>query len=145
MTKGLSSVIAAILILLITIAILGMAFLSLQRTAQTTMTTTESVSGQTQQQAAYNFKIENVDYIAGIISLRNIGSAQLNNLGFYVDDQPVTATYSPISPGSVGDILLGQPLEQGTHTIRITSGGIEQSITVTIPETWFVDLNIEGF
>jgi hypothetical protein len=142
--KGISAVIAAILILLITVAILGMAMLSLQRTTQTAVNATESVSGATRQQLSYNFKIENVDYVSGIVNVRNTGLARLDNLGVYLNGQSIPVTYTPISVSTIGDILLDQPLSEGTHTLKITAGAFEQQITVNVPDQWFADFDILG-
>ncbi len=124
--KGVSTVIVVILLLLITIAFVGYAYIFFTRATSTATDIGTSQIGITNQQVASKFVIENVN--ANKIYIRNIGSQvlQASTLAVFLDEQPVTATVSDISPNLVGTITIDDsflPSSPTEKTVKVTSIG----------------------
>ena len=101
--KGISAVIATILLLLITISIIGFAFVFFGRV---TTTTTQSVENQTNQQLIQFSKQINVDnFNLTSVTIRATGTGTIGSseLQIYVDGSPRTCSpaLTSITPGTV--------------------------------------------
>ncbi|KHO48104.1 MAG: hypothetical protein QT00_C0001G0116 [archaeon GW2011_AR5] len=129
--KGITPVIAVILLLLITISMVGFSMVFFQRTAETA---TKAGDEQLQQQLA-NFasqpRIESVS--RNRVYVRNAGSSDLGNVAFFVNDAAVThAGPATLAPGSIETYYLNDAqlalLEDGTADVKITSGGFNDVV-----------------
>lgn len=88
--KGVSSVIAAILILLITIAIAAFAFAFFTRIIQLPASTAEQQLAGEKQQISSSFRIDNVN--ENQVFVRNTGTTQAANFAFFVNNVLVNAS-----------------------------------------------------
>lgn len=119
--RGITPVIAIILLLLITISMVGFAFMFFTRTAQTSAESGEEQLRQQLQQAGGQFSIEGIS-TQGEIYVRNRGSGLLANFSVFVDNSPVQFQQTAINPGSVGPVKitdLTSLFRSGTHTIKV--------------------------
>ncbi len=125
--KGITPVVSVILLLLITISIVGFSLIFFQRTAQGAG---EEAQTQLQQQlasASESFEIVNID--KNKVYVKNTGTANLQNLKFYVDGSAVqNATPISIAPNRVGEIILNnsQLAQVPGDRLRVTSVGFSQ-------------------
>ncbi|MBI2578147.1 MAG: C-type lectin domain-containing protein [Candidatus Aenigmarchaeota archaeon] len=139
MKKGITPIIAIILLLLITISMVGFAFMFFTRTAQTSAESGEEQLQQQISQAAVSFKIESA--ASNKIYVRNLGGESINAsvFGVYAGDMPVTFSGpATISPNAVGELALFRHLS-GTHVLRIESGVKSDFITANFgpcPSGW---------
>ncbi len=98
--KGITPVIAIILLLLITISMAGFAFVFLQRSLEETTSGVESDLETQMNRQRQKFSIDNIDPISGgqgeaVIYIRHIGSvvADTSVLTVYVNNTPVTCEW----------------------------------------------------
>lgn len=132
--KGITPVIAVILLLLITIAIVGIAFTFFQRTTETTTQAGEQQLGQQISQTGISYSIENVD--KNIVYVRNRGTSNLllSLLSFYVDGQKIEANgLASLAPNSVGQYFLNDSklaMLPDPASLKITGGIFIESKTV---------------
>lgn len=119
--KGITPVIAIILLLLITISMVGFAFVWFSRM---TVGITNQTGEQIQQQIAAASKKVSIDSVTTAnIWIRNIGTATIpiGEIGVYVNGAKVTCTWSgSISPGSVSACGVGC---SAGGTVRATAPG----------------------
>lgn len=127
MQKGITPIVAIILLLLITISITGTVFMFLQGTTETASKAGEEQLKQQAQLMSTIFRIDGVDRNSVII--RNMGSGELNAsmLGFYVNNVKIDSVNPPsaISPGKIGTVMLnGSQLSSftGMSDLLVTSG-----------------------
>ena len=105
MRKGISSVIAVILLLLVTISMVGFSFVFFSRTVGTATGSGEEQLSQQIQQIGTNFRLEGVD--KNQVLIRNTGASSLAGLAFYVNN--IWINYSgpaSLAAGSVGTYFL---------------------------------------
>ena len=99
--KGISPVIAVILLLLITVAIVGLSFGFFSRiTTQTSQTTEQQVTQQVQQMS----KVIQIDaQNDSTVVIRNVGSAtiQYSEMGVYINGTAKGCTWTPSSPTEI--------------------------------------------
>lgn len=122
--KGITPVVAIILLLLITISLVGFAFIYFTRITETAATNTENqlenIMRQQQIVATIDNQFNNTVYI------RNMGSATfaLGNVTVYVNNSIVTCSWNPgiITPGAVSVCTLPNGCGAGGN-IKITSPG----------------------
>jgi flagellin-like protein len=136
MQKGISPVIATILLLLITVAIVGIGFTFFSRMQQTTQ---ESVEKETQQKTAamsFTFLIDSISQ--NIVYIRNTGARSITDLSFYADGAPVGYTGpAALEPGSVGTYTLN-PAQfnafagQNVDLTTVGSSGFSQAAYVAV-------------
>jgi hypothetical protein len=113
--KGISAVIAVILVLIITVGLGASAWML--------------ISGVITGRIATSFDV--IDITCNSILLRNTGTVNITSLTVYVDDEVVPIYPQPnIAPGTVAEIYLGYVLH-GAHVIRIAT----PSQSLTIPKT----------
>ncbi len=126
--KGITPVVSVILLLLITISIVGFSLIFFQRTAQGAG---EEAQTQLQQQlasASERFEIVNID--KNKVYVKNTGTANLQNLRFYVDGSEISATSIPIAPNTVGEATLDSAklAQVPGDKLKVTSLGSQDSV-----------------
>ncbi len=125
--KGISEVVAVILLLLITISVIGFAFAFFQR-----IQTTAQQSGQQQLQQqtsaiGTSFNIESVD--KNQVVIRNTGTQPLANLNFYVNNQLVNYSGTTVQPGSTGVYYINDAqLPSSPVDVKVTSLGVSKDV-----------------
>jgi len=128
--RGITAIIAVILLLMISIAITGFAYFFLIGTVQTA---TNETSTQLQQQTniiGESFAVEAVDKNKVII--RNKGITEIKNLKFYVDNKEINIIQEPppIATNQIGTYILNLTENQNPNSLKISSLGlnIEQNV-----------------
>ena len=136
MEKGLTPVVAIILLLLITISITGAAFLFFSRVTETSAQAGEE---QLQEQASQSGELPRIEAVdKNIVYVRNIGSSPLRNPAFYVAGTKVDAAGPPsLASGDIGTYVLDkvqlEPLPQVAE-VKIATAGFSDSIIATIKD-----------
>lgn len=134
--KGISPIIATILILLITVAIVGIAYTFFIRTTQTT---TVAVDTSTQTLVANSMVQLSMDSISSNgIFIRNSGTAAepAGDVAVYINGRPVNVTTPQVDPGATAQIIFPSTFtiaDGGSNNLKITDGlnTITDTITVT--------------
>ena len=131
MSKGITPVIAIILLLLITISMVGFAFVFFGRVTSSSGAQIENATQQLVQQGSARFAIEGVN--SNKIYLRNLGTAPIQNtgLGIYNNNNLVDYTLAaPIPPGSVGEVTMIPKSCKGymKGTIKVNAGSFTDSV-----------------
>ncbi len=90
--KGITDIIAVVLLLMITISMIGFAWLWFQRTSQSAMTKTETQLEAQQNTSRQTIMIDNVYRAGGAVSIRNTGTLVINTnlVSVYSDGVKVT-------------------------------------------------------
>jgi hypothetical protein len=131
MQKGISAVIAVILLLLITISITGIAFIFFSRTQQSVQNATEQQLQQQTSLLGTNFAIDGTSQ--NQVYIRNLGTNSLANLSFYVNNVPVNYIGpASLAPNDVGVYTLVNP-PTGSATIVVTAGTVSKQASTIIP------------
>ncbi len=117
--KGVSEVIAIILILMITITIAGLAYMFMSTTMSDVTSSAGSTVDTTTSSMLTSFTIESMDIAK--VYVRNTGQNALTSLSVYVNDEPATFNVTtPISAGAVGTITIYSFIPDGA-TVKIMS------------------------
>ncbi len=125
--KGITPVIAIILLLLITIAMVGFAFVWFSRVATTSGTNIESQLNTTF--GASGKKVGIDSRTTTVVAVRNIGSVtlQTSEISVYVDGGLRTCTWAgaitSLAPGAVGSCTFSGAACAGPARIRVTAPG----------------------
>ncbi len=131
--KGITPVIAVILLLLITVSMAGFAFVFLQRSLETTTSSTEeSLNAQLNQQRQ---KVAIDNAVSGAVYVRHIGTitmTDMNKVTVYVNNVKATCTgewttKTSWAPGEIVTCTLASLVCNGNTTIKITSPGGQDS------------------
>ena len=133
--KGITPVIAIILLLLITISMVGFAFVWFQRVAQTATSGTESQLTNQLNTQSQTIAIDNVDDTNNNITLRHSGTVNMDTsqVSVYVAGAKVACAWD--SPGAWAAkafkscTVVGGFACSGTTQIRATSPGGQDSTT----------------
>ncbi|MCD6398623.1 MAG: type IV pilin [Candidatus Aenigmarchaeota archaeon] len=140
MPKGITPIIAMILLILI-VVVLGGAFAAWSLTiGQESMETAEeSVQTQTEKMTK-SASIDRINSNGEEIYLRNLGSSNItpNEVAVYVDDELWLIDQSAsetIKPGKVGTIVFQTKIPRGEHKIKLGTGAFSDIITKTIKGT----------
>lgn len=133
MPKGITPVISIILLVLITISIVGAAYVFFGRTVQTIGNQTEE---QIKHQTALMGTKFTIDGAGGDkIYIRNSGTVTIpsDSLGIYINGEKIDyTTGSDISKGSVGEITLPSTITiGGSDVLKVTAGVYSDEILVT--------------
>ena len=130
--KGITPVIAVILLLLITISMVGFAFVWFTRLTETA---TESVSGELNATTSALAKKIQIDNAAGTsLSLRNIGTqtVEAGQLAFFVNGVSVTCTFgagvTSVPPNTVRACTLSTSCSAGSR-MRVTAPAGPDEVT----------------
>lgn len=130
MRKGVTPVVAVILLLLITVAIVGFAFTFLQRTVTTAAERGQNQTGELGAAVGESFRIENA--AGSSVVVRNTGIAALNtaSLSVYINNVARTCTWSPasIAVNSVGTCTLASACSAG-DSVRVVGASYEDRVT----------------
>lgn len=99
--KGITPVIAIVLLLMITISMVGFAFIWFTRVTELASQKTETQLGEQLKQAAMKIRIDST--ATNSITIRNIGTETITGaqIKLYVNDVPVTCTFTDMAAGSV--------------------------------------------
>jgi flagellin-like protein len=126
--KGVSSIIAMILMLMITISLTGLAYVTFTSFFNTVKDSTETSMTNTMSNMLAQMKIESISKNGGdtIIYIRNIGKVDITKFNAYVNDIMAATranmpTGNKISPGGVDNITITSAVASGA-TIKITTG-----------------------
>jgi flagellin-like protein len=125
--KGITPVIAVILLLLITIAMVGFAFVWFSRVGSVAMNATETQLRSQLDQGAKRVSIDNINVASGAVAVRNIGSASIpvGEISVYraAVAQAACGWSGSIAPGATATCsTTGGACTSGT-IIRITAPG----------------------
>lgn len=137
MPKGVTPVVAMILLILLTVSIGGIfAVWSLNRGEKTMGTAGKGLEERTNQMTK-SAVIDGINSNGQEIYLRNLGSSDItpDEVIIYVDDKlwPVNQLASDtIQPGRVGTIVFQNPIPSGKHEIKLGTSGFSDIITKTI-------------
>ena len=136
--KGITPVIAIILLLLITISITGFAFVWFSRMTSDVGEEMGTMANETITSVNQRVNIEAISVANSIVTVRNTGGATIpySRVSVYADEVPVTCDWSPpppgtttIAPGSVASCDWSPAACTGGTTIKITSpGGTDKGV-----------------
>ncbi|KHO48327.1 MAG: hypothetical protein QT00_C0001G0344 [archaeon GW2011_AR5] len=129
--KGITPVIAVILLLLITISMVGFSMVFFQRTAETA---TRSGDEQLAQQLTQFASQPRIESVAGDnISIRNAGSVplSLSSLVFLADGESKTPSggLATLQPGQISTYTLAGFNAEAASVIKVSSGGFSDTMT----------------
>lgn len=96
--KGITPIIAIILLLLITVSMAGFAFVFLQRTLEQTANSAQDSLTQQQNQMGQKYSIDNIDNVNDVVTVRNIGSTtgDSSSVILYINNKNVsTGCWTP--------------------------------------------------
>ena len=128
--RGISAIIAVVLILLITVSLAAGAYLFLSMTVSQTTTAAQHGISQTMTQMTKSFTIEAVS--GGKIWVRNTGQVPISNLTIYIDGAPANTSNVVIQPGEVGVIQIYDAVDfSRPREIEIPGGTTTESKVVT--------------
>ncbi len=118
--RGVSEVIAIILILMITISLAGLAYMFMSTTMADVTSSAGSTVDTTTSSMLTSFKIETMDISK--VYVRNTGQNTITSLSVYVNDVPAHINMTPtsIAPGQIGTITIYDFIMED-DTIKITS------------------------
>jgi len=116
--KAISTVMATILMLMITIALGAVAYLY--------------ISGVFTGKTA-GFQVVFAD--RSTIGIRNIGTLNITQLNVFVDDEEVPIEMSPIQPWTVGFVNITTLITKGTHSFTVKSSSVVQRFPVIVSES----------
>ncbi len=130
--KGITPVVATILLLMITISITGVSFVFLQRSVQTSAQSTEQQLSNQAGQMANAFSIEGVD--KNIVYIKNVGAKSLNTsvLNFYVNNVLVESSSIIIASGTISAVALNDSklaMLPDPAELKVTSASFSDKIT----------------
>ncbi len=123
--KGITPVIAIILLLLITISMVGFAFVWFQRVAQTATEGTESQLQEQLSQQGQKVRIDNIDDTNNAVSLFHSGTvtSDTSKVSVFINDARVTCAWSASgswAPGTSKDCTVAAGFScSGTGATRI--------------------------
>lgn len=132
-TKGITDIIAIVLLLMITISMVGFAWMWLQRLTVSAQNTTQGQINTLSNVAGQQLKIDNVDKQGGKVTLRNTGTSVVNlsTVGIYKNSgTPVTCNGTwatdEVSPQATATCNVATAITDCV-TMRITSASGEDS------------------
>jgi len=128
--KGISAVIATILLLLIAIAIIGFAFGFFQRIFTGSSAAVENQTGQLTGQLGTSVRIESAS--GRFILLRNTGTSTIDttSVAVYLNNAFTSCgwgTNTTITPNQISGCTLAAPCSG--QTVRVTTAGVSDSTT----------------
>ena len=131
--KGITPIIAVILLLLITVSMAGFAFVFLQRSLETTTSSTESNLQEQMNQQRQKVAIDNA--ITGTVYIRHIGTVTIDTsdkIAVYINGAKVTCggefPATQWAPGVIKACTSTSIVCNGNATIKVVSPGGQDSI-----------------
>lgn len=130
--KGITPVIAIILLLLITISMVGFAFVWFQRVAQTATGASDTQLQSQLNQAAQTARIESAS--GATVAMRNTGSQSIpvSSVAVFVNGTATTSGSCPsvaAAPGAVFSCTSTAAVCSGTSTVKISAPGNSDQIS----------------
>ena len=124
--RGITPIIAIILLLMITIALVGFAFVFLSGVFESVANATETQAVQQAKKFGENFRI---DAIGGNrVVIRNLGTTDLSSLKFYVDGRDVNYTGpSSLEKGGIATFILDLNATPNPSSLQVSSPSKEVS------------------
>jgi flagellin-like protein len=118
--KGVSEVIAIILILMITISLAGLAYMFMSTTMSDVTSSAGSTVDTTTSSMLTSFTIESMS--SNVLYVRNTGQTTLSSLKVYVNDLEIASNITQASPapGNVTPIALVGYIKQG-DVVKVSS------------------------
>jgi len=121
--KGISTIIATILMLLVLVAIIGVAFTWFMTTTSGMQTTTEERVSALEEQVGRTISVDSISCSGTTLKVyvRNTGTKQINasTVLLYFDDALKGNNTANIPQGSVGEVNGTVTTCSGTHTIKV--------------------------
>lgn len=123
--KGITPVIAVILLLLVTISMIAFAFVWFGRVSTTAMNAVENSSNQMYNTAGKIITIDNIESATSKVTVRNIGTLTIagSELVVYKSNALVTCSFSSIAPGQSGMCQIAGGGSCAGLTIKVTAPG----------------------
>jgi len=131
--KGISAVIAIVMILMITIALSAMAYIWFTEMFVEVSDAGTQEFEQTSQTMASDFMIESVK--GSTVYIRNIGENNITDLNLFIDEEEVefTSNFDVIEPSDIGKIEINPDNLYGKDEIVITtSGGLHKNKKIDV-------------
>ena len=128
--KGITPVVSIVLILMITISLVGVSMIFFSDVTETAGEGGKQTLETKISQAGENFRIENID--KNIVYIRNLGSTELSNLEFFVDNSRMNYTGSSVVANKVGAFVLDDAelsMLPGNHLKVASTTQIEEQET----------------
>ncbi|MBN2203288.1 MAG: hypothetical protein JW700_03845 [Candidatus Aenigmarchaeota archaeon] len=137
--KGVSSIIVAILLLIIAVSMTSLAYSFFGEVVSETTETGNEVVEEVKESTLSNVKIDSIS--DDIVTIRNTGKVDISHIAIFVNDMFDAGASVPyrLSPGSVGDITLSEPASPGA-VIKVTTGEGASAIR-SVPGTFLVLLD----
>ncbi len=124
--RGVSEVIAIILILMITISLAGLSYIFMSTTMGDVTSSAGSTVDTTTSSMLTSFTIESMDVAK--VYIRNTGQNALTSLSIYVDSEPAAFNVTtPITPGSIGTITIYSFIPDGAAVKVVSPSGFSAS------------------
>ena len=126
--KGITPVIAVILLMLISISMIGFAAIWFSRLAESSESSVNSGLNSTTSAIAKKLRIDNA---AGTsLSVRNIGSQTVSpsEMSFYINGAAVTCNITSVQPNAIGTCTLSSSCASG-NTLKVSAPGGSDSVT----------------
>jgi flagellin-like protein len=127
--KGITDIIAIVLLLMITISMVGFAWIWFQRTSQAAMDKTQKQLENNQNISGQTIMIDNVDKVGGSITIRNTGTQVINaaQIGIYANGNRVVCN----APFNTTNLAMGSTLTcinatssiVGCSSVRVSAPG----------------------
>ena len=127
--KAISTIIVMILILMISISLTSLAYVTFTTFFSKVTTSSEQAISQTISTMLAQMKIESITYSSQItkIYIRNIGKVDLTGFTAYVNDANVPSSYlqlptgNKIAPGEIGNLNITNDYAPSGKTVKITT------------------------
>jgi flagellin-like protein len=127
MKKGITPIISIVLLVMITIAMVGFAWVWFSRVGQGAMNRTQTQIEQQQQSMQKTIRIDNINAASSVVYVRNTGTLDIagSELTIYVGGVIQSCTWSPstISPGSTASCDWSTGSCTSGTIVRITAPG----------------------
>ena len=124
--KGITDIIAVVLLLMITISMIGFAWLWFQRTSQSAMSKTEAQLQSQQDISRQTIMVDNVYRAGGSVSIRNTGTLVINTtlVSVYSDGVKVTCDNTfPVTIAAGGTATCTSVAIETCSMVKVTAPG----------------------
>ncbi len=128
--KGVSAVVATILILLITVSLAASAYVWFNSIVSSTEQTGEKQIASTMQKLSTQFNVEGVK--GNTVYVRNNGLGDLANLTVFVDNVLVNTSMPTIKAGETGSVTINSFIDYSSaKSMKVGAGALFSSLTLT--------------
>ncbi len=133
--NGITPIIAVIVLLILTVSIIGVAFVFFSRTTQQAGEDIGGIAEQQFSKMGVDIRIDSA--VGNKVYIRNTGSVPIANtsVGFYVNDLPVNASsqFASIQPGQIAEFTIDTTLS--SYELKVTGGKKTLGTVVTTTTT----------